>query len=135
MAVGGLQAGGEPALVDMSMLFDMADPDMKVSYTATSSDTDVLMLSDASTDMTLAANILKLTPMAEGMSTLTVMAEAANGMEVSTLSVVTCNGACVTANIDVGPAGTPVPALPLFGQGLLAAFLLAAGAYRRYRNR
>ena len=136
MAVGGLQAGGEAAVVDMSMLFDVADPDMAVSYSAMSSDTDVLMLSDASTDMTLAATILKLTPMMEGMSTVTFMAEAANGMmEVKTLSVFTCTGVCVTANIDVGPAGTPVPALPLFGQGLLAAFLLAAGAYRRYRNR
>ena len=135
MAVGGLQAGGEAALVDMSMLFDVADAGMMVSYMASSSDTDVLTLDTASTDATLADNYLRLTPMMEGMSTVTVMAEADGMMEVRTLSVVSCNGACVTANIDVGPAGTPVPALPLFGQGLLAAFLLAAGAYRRYRNR
>ena len=136
MKAGGLHAGGDSAYVDMSMLFNMADATMSVAYTVSSSDTDVLGLYTSATDSTLSDVTLRLVPMMEGMSTVTVMAEAANGMmAVQTLTAFTCTGACVNVNVDVGPAGTPVPALPLFGQGLLAAFLLAAGAYRRYRNR
>ena len=136
MKAGGLQAGGESAYVDMSMLFNVADSTMAVAYSVSSSDTDVLGLYTSATDSTLSDVTLRLDPMMEGMSTVTVMAEAANGaMEVRTLSAFTCSGACVSVNIDVGAAGTPVPALPLVGQGLLALFLFGAGAYRRYRSR
>ena len=136
MRAGGLQAGGEPAYVDMSMLFNVADPSMEVAYSVSSSDTDVLGLYTSATDSTLSDMTLRLDPMMEGMSTVTVMAEAANGaMEIRTLSAFTCSGACVSVNIDVGAAGTPVPALPLVGQGLLALFLFGAGVYRRYRSR
>ena len=136
MKAGGLQAGGESAYVDMSMLFNVADPNMHVAYSVSSSDTDVLGLYTSATDSTLSDVTLRLDPMMEGMSTVTVMAEAANGaMEMRTLTAFTCSGACVSVNIDVGAAGTPVPALPLVGQGLLALFLFGAGAYRRYRSR
>ncbi len=136
MMAGGLQAGGESAYVDMSMLFNVADPGMAVAYSVSSSDTDVLGLYTSATDSTLSDVTLRLDPMMEGMSTVTVMAEAGNGaMAVSTLTAFTCSGACVSVNIDVGAAGTPVPALPLVGQGLLALFLFGAGVYRRYRSR
>ena len=136
MMAGGLQAGGESAFVDMSMLFNVADPSMAVAYSVSSSDTDVLGLYTSATDSTLSDVTLRLDPMMEGMSTVTVMAEAGNGaMAVSTLTAFTCSGACVSVNIDVGAAGTPVPALPLVGQGLLALFLFGAGVYRRYRSR
>ena len=136
MKAGGLQAGGESAYVDMSMLFNVADPNTAVSYSVSSSDTDVLGLYTSATDSTLSDVTLRLDPMMEGMSTVTVMAEAGNGMmEVRTLTAFTCSGACVSVNIDVGAAGTPVPALPLVGQGLLALFLFGAGVYRRYRSR
>ena len=136
MMAGGLQAGGESAYVDMSMLFNVADPNMAVSYSVSSSDTDVLGLYTSATDATLSDVTLRLDPMMEGMSTVTVMAEAGNGaMEVMSLTAFTCSGACVSVNIDVGAAGTPVPALPLVGQGLLALFLFGAGLYRRYRSR
>ena len=136
MMAGGLQAGGESAYVDMSMLFNVADPNMAVAYSVSSSDTDVLGLYTSATDATLSDVTLRLDPMMEGMSTVTVMAEAGNGaMEVMSLTAFTCSGACVSVNIDVGAAGTPVPALPLVGQGLLALFLFGAGLYRRYRSR
>ena len=133
-AAGGLAAGGDPAYVDMSRLFDVADPGAAVSYTASSSDAGVLAADVAATDPALAATVLRLTPMAEGASTVTVAARGADGA-VATLTVVACAGPCVWVTLDVGPAGVPVPALPPLVQGLLAALLLAGGAYRRRRPR
>ena len=134
-AAGGLEAGGVPAYVDMSRLFDVADPATAVKYGASSSAAGVLAADDASTDPMLAATFLRLTPLTAGTSTVTVAARAADGTAaVTTLTAAACAAPCVQVTVEVGPAGTPVPALPPLAQGLLAALLLAAGTYRRGRE-
>ena len=50
MEAGGLVAGQNSVFVDMSMLFDMANPDMMVTYTVSSSDAEVLGVYAAATD-------------------------------------------------------------------------------------
>ena len=133
MEAGGLVGGQDSVFVDMSMLFEMANPNMMVNYTVSSSDTEVLGVYTAATDSTLADTILRLAPMMPGESMVTVMAEAANGsMAVSSVTAFTCTGACVSVNLTVWDAA--VPALPVIGQLLLAA-LMAVGGYRRYRRR
>ena len=133
MEAGGLVGGQDSVFVDMSMLFDMANSDMMVNYTVSSSNTEVLGVYTAATDSTLADMILRLAPMMPGESMVTVMAEAANGsMAVSSVTAFTCTGACVSVNLTVWDAA--VPALPVIGQLLLAA-LMAVGGYRRYRRR
>ena len=69
LEAGGLVAGQSPVLVDMSMLFDMADP-MTVDYTVSSSDPGVLAVHTA-TDSTLAGPALRLAPMRAGEATVT----------------------------------------------------------------
>ena len=136
LAVGGLEAGGAPAYVDMTRLFDVADPATPVRYGASSSAAGVLAADDASSDSTLSDTYLRLTPLRAGTATVTVAARAADGATaVTTLAAATCPAPCVWVTVDVGPAGAPVPALPPLAQGLLATLLLAAGAYRRRRNR
>ena len=133
MEAGGLIAGQKSVFVDMSMLFDMATPDMMVDYTVSSSDADVLGVYTAATDSTLSDTALRLAPMMPGESMVTVMAEAADGsMAVSSVTAFTCTGACVSVSLTVWDAA--VPALPIIAQLLLAG-LLGAGGYRRYRRR
>ena len=133
MEAGGLVAGEKSVFVDMSMLFDMADPDMMVNYTVSSSDSEVLGVYTAATDSTLADTALRLAPMMPGEAMVTVMAESANGsMAVSSVAAFTCTGACVSVELTVWDAA--VPALPVIGQLLLAA-LMGIGGYRRYRRR
>ena len=134
MDAGGLVAGQNSVFVDMSMLFDMANPDMMVNYTVSSSDAEVLGVYTAATDSTLSDTALRLAPMMAGESMVTVMAEAAGGAMVvaSVTTAFTCTGACVTVNLTVWDAA--VPALPVIGQLLLAA-LMGIGGYRRYRRR
>ena len=133
MEAGGLIAGQMSVFVDMSMLFDMANPDMMVDYTVSSSDADVLGVYTAATDSTLSDTALRLAPMMPGESMVTVMAEAADGsMAVRSVTAFTCTGACVSVSLTVWDAA--VPALPVIAQLLLAAFL-GIGGYRRYRRR
>ena len=92
---GGLMVGGNMVKVDMSMLFNMANADMAVMYTASSSDETVLMVS---TD----DSMLMLDPMMMGMSTVSVMAEPADGgMGASAVAAFSCSGACVSVNLEV----------------------------------
>ena len=92
---GGLMVGGNMVSVDMSMLFNMANPDMKVMYTASSSDESVLEVSTTE-------SMLMLSPMMMGMSTVSVMAEPADGgTGASAVAVFSCSGACVSVNLDV----------------------------------
>ena len=123
LEAGGLVAGQDPVLVDMSLLFDMADPGPRVDYTVSSSDAGVLGVDTAATDPTLAGPVLRLAPMTAGEATVTVVAEAAGG------------GAAVgRVSVDLTVWDAAVPALPVVGQLLLAA-LMAVGGYRRYRRR
>ena len=93
--VGGLMVGGNMASVDMSMLFNMADADMEVMYTASSSDESVL-------EVSASESMLMLSPMMEGMATVSVMAEPADGgMGASAVAAFSCSGACVSVNLDV----------------------------------
>ena len=129
----GLLAGRHPVLVDMSLLFDLADPGTTVDYTVSSSDGAVLAVHTAATDPTLAGPVLRLAPMTAGEATVTVTAEAAaGGAAVGRVAASTCAGACASVDLTVWDAA--VPALPVVGQLLLAA-LMAVGGYRRYRRR
>ena len=125
----GLLAGRHPVLVDMSLLFDLADPGTTVDYTVSSSDGAVLAVHTAATDPTLAGPVLRLAPMTAGEATVTVTAEAAaGGAAVGRVAASTCAGACASVDLTVWDAA--VPALPVVGQLVLAA-LMAVGGYRR----
>ena len=97
---GGLMEGGNMVVVDMSMLFSMADPNAKVMYTASSSNEEVLGSSTTGA-------MLTLSPMMMGMSTVSVQAMP-EGMNMASGAVTafTCAGACVSVNLDVAGAIT-----------------------------
>ena len=92
---GGLMVGGNMVTVDMNMLFNMANPNMEVMYTASSSDESVL-------EVSASESMLMLNPMMMGMSTVSVMAEPTDGgMGASAVAAFSCSGACVSVNLDV----------------------------------
>ena len=92
---GGLMVGGNMVTVDMNMLFNMANPNMEVMYTASSSDESVL-------EVSASESMLMLDPMMMGMSTVSVMAEPADGgTGASAVAAFSCSGACVSVNLDV----------------------------------
>ena len=114
MEAGGLRAGGGSVSIDVMDLFDVTGDQMPMAseFTATSSDPRVVtvMVSDNPHVM--------LTPVMAGDASITV---SHNGE----------GNATVMFDVTVG---TPVPALPLVGSGLLGLFLFGVGAFRRFRS-
>ena len=96
---GGLMVGGNMVTVDMSMLFNMANPNAEVMYSASSSNEEVLGSSSPGT-------MLTLNPMMAGMSTVSVEAKAGGMAASGAVTAFTCMGACVSVNLDVMGATT-----------------------------
>ena len=96
---GGLMVGGNMVTVDMSMLFNMANPNAEVMYSASSSNEEVLGSSSPGT-------MLTLNPMMAGMSTVSVEAKAGGMAAGGAVTAFTCMGACVSVNLDVMGATT-----------------------------
>ena len=88
---------------------------------------DVTYMVSSSNPMVAVAeyrNPVVVTPVGPGTAVITVTSQLGNNPPVSSSFMVT---------VVADP--TPVPAIPLVGQGLLAAFLLGLGAWLRYRRR
>ena len=110
---GGLVKNGDNVLIDVTDLFDI-EPGLTLTadeFTATSSDTGVVRVSISDNPHVV------LTPRRAGMARITVRHPG--------------SGARVRFEVEVLLA---TPAMPLVGSGLLALFLFAVGAYRRYRS-
>lgn len=112
-----LVAGGASVALETTDLFDVPPDvdDQAVSYTAMSSDPTVATAEYR--------NPVVVTPVGPGVATITVTSQVGNNTPTS-----------VSFTVAVADT-TPVPALPLIGQGLLAALLLGLGVLLRRRRR
>ena len=113
-----LMPSDPPVVVEVDEIF-VFPPDVEeeeATYTVTSSNPMVAVAEYR--------NPVVVTPVGPGTATITVTSQLGNNPPVSSSFVVT-----------VAADPTPVPAIPLVGQGLLAAFLLGLGAWLRYRRR
>lgn len=111
-----LMTGGMSVSLETTSLFDVPPDvdDQDVSYTASSSDPTVAIAEYR--------NPVIVTPVGPGVATITVSSQIANNTPVSTSFMITVADT------------VPVPALPLIGQGLLAAILLGLGVLLRRRR-
>lgn len=112
-----LMAGGASVVLETTDLFDVPPDvdDSAVTYTVTSSDPTVAVAEYR--------NPVVVTPVGPGMATISVTSQVGNNTPTSVSFAVTVADTM------------PVPALPLLGQGLLAALLLGLGVLLRRRRR
>lgn len=112
-----LMTGGASVTLETTDLFDVPPDvdDRDVVYMVSSSDPTVAIAEYR--------NPVVVTPVGPGVATITVTSQVGSNTPVST-------------SFTVAVAATmPVPALPLIGQGLLAALLLGLGVLLRRRRR
>lgn len=113
-----LITGGSSVTLETTDLFDVPpnlDEEQDVTYTASSSDPTVAIAEYR--------NPVVVTPVGPGVATITVVSQVGNNTPV-------------TVSFGVTVAETvSVPALPLIGQGLLAALLIGLGVLFRRRRR
>ena len=112
-----LMSGGASVTLETTDLFDQPPDvdDQDVSYTASSSDPTVAIAEYR--------NPVVVTPVGPGVATISVTSQLGNNTPVVT-----------SFTVMVADTMT-VPALPLIGQGLLAALLLGLGVLFRRRRR
>lgn len=112
-----LMAGGTSVTLETTDLFDVPPDvgDQDVEYTVTSSDPTVAIAEYR--------NPVVVTPVGPGVATISVASQVGNNTPVTT-----------AFTVMVADTMT-VPALPLIGQGLLAALLLGLGVLFRRRRR
>ena len=112
-----LMPSDPPVVVEVDEIF-VVPPDVAedATYTASSSNPMVAVAEYR--------NPVVVTPVGPGTAVITVTSQIGSNAPVSSSFTVT-----------VAADPTPVPAIPLVGQGLLAAFLLGLGAWLRYRRR
>ena len=113
-----LMPSDPPIMVEVDEVF-VFPPDVDeedATYTATSSNPMVALAEYR--------NPVVVTPVGPGTAVITVTSRIGNNAPVSS-----------SFTVAVAADPTPVPAIPLVGQGLLAAFLLGLGAWLRYRRR
>lgn len=112
-----LMAGGTSVTLETTDLFDVPPDvgDQDVEYAVTSSDPTVAIAEYR--------NPVVVTPVGPGVATISVSSQVGNNTPVTT-----------SFTVMVADTMT-VPALPLIGQGLLAALLLGLGVLFRRRRR
>ena len=113
-----LMPSDPPLMVEVGELFAFPpDVDEEDATYAASSSNPMVALAEY-------RNPVVVTPVGPGTALITVTSRVGNNAPVSS-----------SFTVVVAADPTAVPAIPLVGQGLLAAFLLGLGAWLRYRRR